>query len=165
MPRREQEFRELSRDYDSTRELYQTLLKRYEEAQLAESMEQRQKGEQFRVLDPALSNAAPAAPNRGQLLAMALTGSAGLALAVVMLAEMVDSSFHAVDDLRSFSAVPVLVSIPLIVTQSALWRHRWRMRLGVVAALVLLVLIVGTGYVAAHGNERLVSLLGRGSGS
>src|SRR5205807_7595491 len=74
VPRREQEFRELSRDYDSTRELYQTLLKRYEEAQLAESMEQRQKGEQFRVLAPALSNAAPAAPNRGQLLAMPLTG-------------------------------------------------------------------------------------------
>src|SRR5205807_7422945 len=45
VPRREQEFRELSRDYDSTRELYQSLLKRYEEAQLAESMEQRQKGE------------------------------------------------------------------------------------------------------------------------
>jgi succinoglycan biosynthesis transport protein ExoP len=165
VPRREQEFRELSRDYDSTRELYQTLLKRYEEAQLAESMEQRQKGEQFRVLDPALSNAAPAAPNRAQLLAMALTGSAGLALAVVVLAEKIDTSFHAVDDLRSFSAVPVLVSIPLIVTQSALRRHRWRMRLGVAAALVLLVLIVGTGYVAAHGNERLVSLLGRGSGS
>src|SRR5439155_1149052 len=54
VPRREQEFKELSRDYESTRELYQSLLKRYEEAQLAESMEQRQKGEQFRVLDPAL---------------------------------------------------------------------------------------------------------------
>jgi len=165
VPRREQEFRELSRDYDSTRELYQTLLKRYEEAQLAENMEQRQKGEQFRVLDPALSNPAPAAPNRVQLLAIALAGCAGLAMAVVMLAEKVDTSFHAVDDLRSFSAVPVLVSIPLIVTQSALRRHRWRMRLGVAAAFVLLVLIVGTGYVAAHGNERLVAFLGRGGGS
>src|SRR3970282_243645 len=54
VPRREQEFRELSRDYESTRELYQSLLKRFEEAQLAESMEQRQKGEQFRLLDPAV---------------------------------------------------------------------------------------------------------------
>src|SRR6266850_6038855 len=165
VPRREQEFRELSRDYDSTRELYQTLLKRYEEAQLAENMEQRQKGEQFRVLDPAIPNSAPAAPNRAQLLAIALAGCAGLAMAVVMLAEKVDTSFHAVDDLRSFSAVPVLVSIPLIVTQSALRRRQWRMRLGVAAAFVLLVLIVGTGYVAAHGNERLVAFLGRGGGS
>src|SRR6266446_3882227 len=43
VPRREQEYVELSRDYESTRELYQTLMKRYEEAQLSESMEQRQK--------------------------------------------------------------------------------------------------------------------------
>ncbi len=41
--------KELSRDYESTRELYLSLSKRYEEAQLAESMEQRQKGEQFRA--------------------------------------------------------------------------------------------------------------------
>src|SRR5438445_6130218 len=46
VPRREQEYRELSRDYESTRELYGSLMKRYEEAQIAESMEQRQKGEQ-----------------------------------------------------------------------------------------------------------------------
>jgi hypothetical protein len=39
------------------------------------------------------------------------------------------------------------------------------MQLGVAAAFVLLVLIVGTGYVAAHGNERLVAFLGRGGGS
>src|SRR5262245_48433398 len=40
VPRREQEFKELARDYDSTRELYNSLLKRYDEAQLAQSMEQ-----------------------------------------------------------------------------------------------------------------------------
>ena len=49
-PKREQEFQDVSRDYDSTREAHQSLAKRYEEAQLAESMEQRQKGEQFRIL-------------------------------------------------------------------------------------------------------------------
>jgi hypothetical protein len=128
-------------------------------------MEQRQKGEQFRVLDPAVPNADPAAPKRAQLLVLALAGSAGLAAAVVALAEKVDTSFHGVDDLRAFSSVPVLVSIPLIVTGSALRRHRWRLRLGTAAALVLLVAIAGAGYVAAHGNERLVSLLGRGGGS
>src|SRR4029434_4870978 len=35
VPRREQEFKELSRDYDSTRELYSSLMNRYEDAQLA----------------------------------------------------------------------------------------------------------------------------------
>ncbi len=161
VPRREQEFKELSRDYESTRELYQSLLKRYEEAQLAESMEQRQKGEQFRVLDPALPHPEPAAPNRVRLLVIALVGSVSIAAAAVMLAEHVDTSFHTVDDLRAFSPVPVLVSIPLIVTLADLRRRRWHMRLATSAALVCLVLIAGLAYLAANGNERLVSLLVR----
>src|SRR3989304_4426236 len=77
-PRGEQEFKNLPRDYESTRELYQSLSKRYEEAQIAESMEQRQKGEQFRVLDPAVPNREPAAPKRLQLILMALVLSVGL---------------------------------------------------------------------------------------
>jgi len=161
VPRREQEYTELSRDYDSTRELYRSLLKRYEEAQLAESMEQRQKGEQFRVLDPAVPNSQPAAPNRSRLLLMILAGSLGLAVAAVLLAEQIDTSFHDVDALRAFSNVPVLVSIPRIVTGTDLDRRWWRMRLAATAALVGLVMIVGLAYVAAKGNENLVLLLAR----
>jgi polysaccharide chain length determinant protein (PEP-CTERM system associated) len=165
VPRREQEFRELSRDYESTRALYESLLKRFEEAQLAESMEQRQKGEQFRVLDPAVPNPAPAAPNRVRWLVIALVGSLGLAVGAVVLAEQVDTSFHTVDDLRAFSAVPVLVSIPRIMTRADLRRRRWRMRLGAGAAVIGLVAVVGLAYFAANGNEHLVSLLGRSGGS
>ena len=161
VPRREQEFKELSRDYESTRELYGSLLKRYEEAQLAESMEQRQKGEQFRVLDPAVPNAQPAAPNRVRLLIMTLAAAIGVAAGAVVLLEQIDTSFHDVDDLRAFSNVPVLVSIPRIVTRTDLRRRWWRMRLVASGALVSLVAIVGIAYVAANGNERLVVLLAR----
>jgi uncharacterized protein involved in exopolysaccharide biosynthesis len=163
LPRREQEFIELSRDYDSTRELYQTLMKRYEEAQLAESMEQRQKGEQFRVIEPALPDPRPAAPNRVRLLLMAVAVSLGLAVGGVVLAEHIDTSFHSVDELRAFSPAPVLVSIPRIVTQAGLRRARWRMRFAASAALIGLVMIVGVAYVVAHENERLVSFLARGA--
>ena len=161
IPRREQEFRELSRDYDSTRELYGSLLKRHEEAQLAESMEQRQKGEQFRILDPAVPNPQPAAPNRFRLLVMTLAASLGLAVAAVLVAEQIDTSFHEVDELRAFSNVPVLVSIPRIVTRTDVHRKRWRMRLAASAALVSLVVIASLVYFAAKGNERLVLLLAR----
>jgi len=161
VPKREQEFMELSRDYASTRELYGSLMKRYEEAQLAETMEQGQKGEQFRVLDPAVPNAQPAAPNRLRLLLMTLAGAIGLAVGGVLLAEHLDTSFHEVDDLRTFSNVPVLVSIPRIVTPTDLRRRWWRMRLAATAACVGLVMIVGIVYVAAKGNEALVLLLAR----
>jgi predicted RNase H-like nuclease (RuvC/YqgF family) len=165
VPRREQEFWELSRDYESTRALYQSLMKRSEEAQLAESMEQRQKGEQFRVLDPAVPSPGPAAPNRFKLLIMALVGSLGLAVGAVMLVEQVDTSFHTVADLRAFSPVPVLVSIPRIVTHTDLHRRRWHMRFAASAALMGLVVIVSIAYFAANGNESLVSLLAQSGGS
>ena len=161
VPRREQEFIEMSRDYESTRQLYGSLLKRYEEAQLAESMEQTQKGEQFRVTDPAMPNAQPAAPNRIRLLVMTLAGAIGLAVAAVLAAEQLDTSFHTVDDLRAFSKAPVLVSIPRIVTPKDSRRRWWRMRLAATAAVVGLVMIAGIGYLAAHGNEGLALLLSR----
>jgi len=161
VPRREQEFKELSRDYESTRELYASLMKRYEEAQLAESMEQRQKGEQFRVLDPAVASLKPAAPNRLKFLLMAVVGSIGLAFGAVLLAEQLDTSFHDLDELRSFSNVPVLASIPRIVTRGELRRQRWRMRLGVSAAVAGLAVIVGLAYFVADGNEQLIMLVTR----
>ena len=161
VPRREQEFKELSRDYESTRELYGSLLKRYEEAQLAESMEQRQKGEQFKVLDPAIARLQPAAPNRLKLLLMAVVGSIGLAFGAVLLAEQIDTSFHDLDDLRSFSNVPVLASIPWIVTRSEVHRRRWRMRLAVSATVTGLAVIVGLAYFVARGNEHLIMLMTR----
>lgn len=161
VPKREQEFRELSRDYDSTRELYNSLLKRYEEAQLAESMEQRQQGEQFRVLDPAVPNSQPAAPNRLRLLVMIAAASIGLAVGAVLVAEHVDTSFHEIDQLRAFSNVPVLVSIPRIVTPADQRRSSWRMRLATTATFIGLGVIVGIAYFAANGNVRLAMLLAR----
>lgn len=161
-PRVEQQLQELSRDYGSTRELYQTLLKRYEEARLAENMEQRQKGEQFRLLDPAVPASEVAAPRRMRLLLMALVLSGGLAVGGLVLAEKLDTSFHTVDELRAFTRVPVLTSIPRIVSERDRRRRRWWVGLGTVSAAAGLALVVGICYTVAHGNQQLVRLLVQG---
>ena len=161
-PQWEQELQVLSRDYGATKELYQSLMKRHEEAKVAESMEQRQKGEQFRVVDPATASEQPTAPNRVRLILMGLLLSLGLAGGAVMLAEQSDTSFHTVDDLRAFSRVPVLVGIPRIVTEGDASRRRSRVRFTAVSAIVGLVLIVGVSYFVAKENEQLVSMLSMG---
>lgn len=158
-PRREQELQDLTRDYTTTKDLYQTLLRRFDEAQLAESLEQRQKGEQFRILEPAKASAQPAAPIRQRLILMGFMLSLGLAAGAVMLAEQLDTSFHTVDDLRAFSKVPVLVCIPRIVTRRDRRRRRWWFGLVAVLAMVGVVLIVVASYFIAHGNEQLVWML------
>jgi polysaccharide chain length determinant protein (PEP-CTERM system associated) len=161
-PKREKELRELTRDLESTREYYTSLLRRHDDAQLAESMEQRQKGEQFRVLDPAIPGSEPAAPNRLKLVLVALGACAALAVAAVVLAEQINASFHSVDDLRALTTVPVLLSIPLIVTPEDTERRARRMRLAAAGAAVGLVVLVGASYLVAHGNEQLVTLVARG---
>jgi hypothetical protein len=158
-PKREQEFQELSRDYESTKQLYESLGKRHEEAQLAESMEQRQKGEQFRILDPAVPSHIPAAPKHLRLLAMSLVLCLGLAGGALMLAEMLDTSFHSADELRAFSSVPVLVSVPRIVTEADRQSLQRRFRLAAVAVMLGLVLITGASYFLGHGNQQLVQML------
>ena len=158
-PRRDLEFHELSRDYDSTRELYRTLLKRYEEAQLSENLEQRQKGEQFRILENAVPATSPSAPNRLRLFVMSLVGAAGLAVGLVLLAEQLDNSFHSIDELRAATTFPVLVSIPRIVTDTERRRRWWRIPVATAATVCGLLLIVGVSYYVAAGNEQLLRLV------
>jgi polysaccharide chain length determinant protein (PEP-CTERM system associated) len=161
-PAREQEFEELSRGYGITKEHYHSLLKRYEEAQLAREMEQRQKGEQFRVLDPALAAEKPTAPDRRKLLLLSLVLSLALAGGVMMLAEHLDTSFHSVNDLRALTPVPVLVSIPRIVTETDARAGRRRFWMGAVAAVLGVVLLAGAAAAVARDNQRLVWILSRG---
>jgi hypothetical protein len=160
-PRREQELTGLSRDYSSTRDLYGSLLKRQEEASIAESMEQRQKGEQFRILDPAVMPDSPTGPPRLMILAAGLAVALALAAGLVLLVETLDGSFHQVDDLKSFARVPVLVTIPRIVTEADVTRARLArlLRAAVVAASV--VMVFGSSYVVAKDNEQLVRMVTR----
>lgn len=158
-PQREREFADLSRDYDNTKEMYFSLLKRYEEAQIAENMEQRQKGEQFRVLEPAAPSFDPAAPNRLRLLLMGLALAVGLGAGAMVIAEVLDTSFHSVKDLRAFSTLPVLVSIPLVVTETDARRERSRFRLATIGLLAALILTAGAAYFVSSGNHALTNLL------
>ncbi len=77
-------------------------------------------------------------------------------------AEQLNAAFHSVDDLRAFTSVPVLVSIPQIVTPGDTVRQQRRARLAAVATCVAFVAIVGVSYFIAHGNEWLVTLLPQG---
>ena len=163
-PKRQQEYQRQARDYATLKEQYQSLLKRYEEAQVAESMEQGLKGEQFRILDGALPAKEPIAPSRVRLGLMSLILSLGMSVGAVVLAETFDGSFHSVDELRAFSKVPVLAGIPRLVTEGDTLRRIRRRWLAAVSLLIILALVAGATYLFAYGNEGLVRLLAITSG-
>jgi polysaccharide chain length determinant protein (PEP-CTERM system associated) len=164
-PRREQQFQELSRDYNTTKEVYASLLKRYEEAKIAESMEYRQKGEQFRVLDAAIPMRTATAPRRGWLLFVSLAFALGLGAATIFVSEMLDQSFHSLDDLRAFSRVPVLASIPQIVTHGDARAARLRFSRVMISMAVALTGIIVSSYILSHDNHELVAMVAKLGGS
>jgi polysaccharide chain length determinant protein (PEP-CTERM system associated) len=160
-PRREQEYRALSRDYETTRETYRSLLARQEEARVAESMEERQKGENFRILDPATVAEKPSSPNRPLFVGLGALFALGLAVGIVVLLEQSDDSFHRVETLEAFAALPVLVSIPRILSPADLWWRRLRFGFLAVIALVGVMAVCGASYKGARGNEWLSTMLSR----
>jgi succinoglycan biosynthesis transport protein ExoP len=162
VPRRQEEFQALSRDYEATKERYDTLLKRYEEAQLAERLEQGRNVEQLRILDPAIPPRRPFAPSRTRLLAIGIVLAAGLAAAAAFGADKLDTSFHDIADVRACLNVPSLYTIPVIVTASDVRRRRRRMALAAVSLAAALVLVAAGARHFAAGNEQLVRLTARG---
>jgi len=123
---------------------------------VAESMERGKKGDQVRLLDTAIPSTRPAAPDRLRVIFIGLILSIGLAGGTVGLIENRDTSFHSVNELRTFAKVPVLVRIPRIVTETDTSRHRRQFYLGAATALLGLVILVGATNYVAHGNEQLV---------
>ena len=156
-PLREQEFQELSRDYETTGELYRTLLKRYEEAQLAETLEQRQKGEQFRILEAAVPPTAPWAPSRVRLLLVGSVLSMGAAVGAALLAEWLDGSFHDVNELRRAINIPIVARIPRIVGEKDVARAQWRLTAWACAMVLTVALTTGAMYATAKGHVPIVS--------
>jgi polysaccharide chain length determinant protein (PEP-CTERM system associated) len=139
---REQELKDLSRDYEVRQAKYQRLLDKKLEAQLSQSLEQRQKAERFRMLDPASQPQLPARPNRPLLMAAGVGLTIALALGLPILLWQLDTSFHSPEEL-SPSALPVLAVIPQLHTVDVVRRLR-KYRLRVVAASSL-ALVVGLG--------------------
>lgn len=156
-PQRQQEYQAITRDWTAAKDLYDSLLKRYDEAQLTESMETDRAGERFRVLEPALPPEGPAAPNRVRLLIMGLLLALTAAAAAVLAREQFDTAFHSVDEIRAFTTVPVLVSIPPIGPMPA--GRRARTALAAVSALVLIGLVASSAAYLASGNDQLVRMI------
>jgi polysaccharide biosynthesis transport protein len=159
MPERQQELSVVSRDRQTAKDLYDSLLKRYEEAQLAESMETDRQGERFRILEAAVAPEGPSAPNRPFILVLGLLAAIGLAGVAVVAAEQIDTSFHSLDELKSFTSVPVLATVPAIADGRG--RVVWRAAFVSASILIVVGLSATAAAMLARGNEDLVRLLVR----
>jgi polysaccharide chain length determinant protein (PEP-CTERM system associated) len=115
-PVREQQLKEILRDYDLYNKDYTDLLGKQLQAQLTTSVEERQEGQQFRLAEPPTSPVSPFGPKRLRIGAGGLAGGAFLGLVVAFLLDRRDSSFFSEKMLRRDFPVPIVAGIPVLRT-------------------------------------------------
>ncbi len=118
-PLREQEMTIIARDYQNTKEGYQTLLKKSQEAQQAENLERRQKGEQFKVIDPARVPSKPFKPDILKILLFGVLLGLGSGFGLTFFREQMDHSFRDAEDLEATLGFKVLTNIPKLEKKAA----------------------------------------------
>jgi len=118
-PSREQAMTLISRDYQNTKEAYHTLLKKVQDAQQAENLERRQKGEQFKVIDPARVPVKPFSPDILKILLFGFLIGMGSGLGLAFFREQMDNSFRDPEDLEAAIGFKVITSIPKVEKKAA----------------------------------------------
>jgi len=99
VPLRQEQLSSLTRDYETSRDHYRSLLEKHYSAQMASELESRQDAERFEVLDPATPPEHPTAPNRLLLcLASAVFALVG-GLVAAFCREQIDNSIKSEVDL------------------------------------------------------------------
>jgi polysaccharide chain length determinant protein (PEP-CTERM system associated) len=139
-PKREQELISLNRDYDNLRNLYNSLLQRKLESEIALDMEKKQKGEQFKVIDPAKFPEQPFRPDHRKILLITIIVALVLGGGLVFMVETLDTSYKTPEEVEEDLGVPVLMSMPIRYTQNELRKQKLRdfvMASSVAAAFVL----------------------------
>jgi polysaccharide chain length determinant protein (PEP-CTERM system associated) len=135
VPVLESELTELTRDYTTLQNSYQSLLARRQEAAIASNVERRQIGEQFRVLDPARRPERPYSPNRPLIQAIGTLVGMAIGVGIVVLRELRDKTLHMESDVTQTLNLPVLATVPRMRNAVERRRHL-RQVLGLSSAAV-----------------------------
>jgi len=109
-----QEYKALTRDYQTALNIYNDLLKKQNDSEMATDLERRQQGEQFRVLDPPSLPQRPTYPNRPVFGFGGFIGGLAFGLAIVFALEAQDTTFRTERDVERILKLPALAMIPLL---------------------------------------------------
>lgn len=115
-PRREQEFADITRDYEQSRQYYDSLLAKKNQSEMATNLEKTQQGEHFRVLDPPSVPTKPFSPNRLKLALIGLAAGIVIGGCVAGGAELTDGRIYHEKDLAKIVSAEILVEIPALPT-------------------------------------------------
>lgn len=111
-PRTEQELANLNRDYNKLSDNYTALLSKQMEAQMAGRLEQRWKGDRFRMLDPAYLPEKPDSPKPLRIIGLGVALGFIIGLGAALTAETLDPTVKDPEELETLLPYRVLARVP-----------------------------------------------------
>jgi len=123
-----QQYKGLTRDYQTALNIYNDLLKKQSDSEMSRDLLRRQQGEQFRVLDPPSLPQQPTFPNRRLFGVGGFAGGLGFGLAIAFLLEAQDTTLRTERDVEHLLKLPTLAAIPAVKTTRMNGRNGSAMR-------------------------------------
>ena len=102
-------LRTLQAEVQTARQVYETLLSRFNEVSIAD---EQTKSADARVLQPARVPGAPISPRKDLITTLALFVSLAVGIALALIIELLDAGFRSVHQLEQLAGVPALGMVP-----------------------------------------------------
>jgi len=119
-PQGEQEIADVLRQNTDLNKQYEEMKNKLAQAKLSESLESRQKGSQFVIVDPANYPLAATKPVKSTIFLAGMSISLVIGLIVALVADLLAQKVWKQSDLESMLGLTVLAEIPTIITNSDL---------------------------------------------
>jgi polysaccharide biosynthesis transport protein len=139
-PVMEQQFADITRDYEQSKTDYDSLLAKKNQSEMATDLEKTQQGEHFRMLDPPNRPSKPFKPNRLQLCALGLIAGIVMGGGASFAREKLSGRVFSEREIKKLLPFEVISEIPPIETPAEQVKHRRGNWMAAIASIV----IVGT---------------------
>lgn len=123
-PLGEKEYTQLMADAQLARRAYETLDLKMSQSQEASTLMRRQQGERLEILDPANLPETPTEPKRYVIIGVGVAVGLLIGLVLAGAREVKDTSLKNLKDVRAYTQLPVLGSIPLLENDLVVRRRR-----------------------------------------
>ena len=123
-PVMEQQFAEITRDYDQSKTDYESLLAKKNQSEMSTNLEKTQQGERFRMLDPPNLPVRPYKPNRLLLSAAGLVVGLAFGGGLAFARENLSDTIYSEREIKKLVPFEVIAEIPAIESLQEQWASR-----------------------------------------